>query len=78
MFDNLAAMSMELWDVDSQIKIEIEADHLNIKSGKEEMVLWLQDSQIYPAFSHDFDTNNAMEIERMISILQIIQKYSDE
>lgn len=74
--DKLQSFSLELYDIDSNIKMEMTADHIDIKfNGKEEIILWLDEGNVYPQIVHDFEHSQVIELSTLLKILNIVEKY---
>lgn len=80
MFNDLVNFSFDLYDLDSNITLEVSTDNITIKfndSGKREIVLWVKGGEVYPQLVHDFHSSHAMPIDVVIKILEITRNYID-
>ena len=69
---------MDLYDVYSGITVETSADHINIKiDTNQEVVLWFNDDKIYPEIVHNFEGRNAIDLDTVLQILTIVEKYEE-
>lgn len=66
----------ELYDIDSSIEVKASADHIEIiGSWKRPIVLWVQDGEIFPEVTHNFE-NGAIELQTLIQILDVVNNYT--
>lgn len=77
MFNNLVNFSMDLYDLDSNITLQMSTDNITIdfNDGKKQMVLWIQDDDVYPEIVHNLDSNHAIPLETVMKVLEITKKY---
>lgn len=76
LFDELKNLSLELYDIDSEIKMEMTVDHIDIKfNGKEEIILWIDSGNVYPQIVHDFEHSRVVELGTLLRILKVVDKY---
>ena len=67
---------MDLYDVYPGITVEASADHITIKiDTNQEILLWLNDDKIFPETVHNFEDNNAIDLDTVLEILNIVKKY---
>lgn len=69
---------MDLYDVYSGITVEASTDHITIKiDTNQEILLWFNDDKIYPEIVHNFEGDNAIDIDTVLEILNIVEKYEE-
>ena len=69
---------MDLYDVYSGITVEASTDHITIKiDTNQEILLWLNDDKIFPEIVHNFEDNNAIDLDTVLEILNIVKKYEE-
>lgn len=74
--DKLQSFSLELYDIDSNVKIEMTADHFDIKFyGGTEIILWIDEDNIYPQIVHDFEHSKSIELANLLKVLTLVEKY---
>ena len=67
---------MDLYDLYSGITVEASTDHITIKiDTNQEVLLWLNDDKIYPEIVHNFEGRNAIDLDTVLEILNIVKKY---
>lgn len=79
MFNELLNFSFDLYDIDSNITIEMGADCLTVKLNdhRQEILLWLQNDEVYVEVVHDLKEKDAIPLDTLISILNVIDKYKN-
>ena len=79
MFNELLNFSFDLYDIDSNITIEMGADCLTVKLNdhRQEILLWLQNDEVYVEVVHDLKETDAIPLDTLISILNVIDKYKN-
>ncbi|MFR3687270.1 MAG: hypothetical protein ACLTXM_19825 [Enterococcus sp.] len=77
MFKNLINFSMDLYDLDSGITFRMSTDNITIEFNdrKKQMVLWIQDNDVYPEVVHNLDSNYAIPLDTVMKVLEITKKY---
>ena len=77
MFNNLVNFSMDLYDLDSNITFQMSTDNItsDFNDRKKQMVLWIQDNDVYPEMVHNLDSNHAIPLDIVIKVLEIAKKY---
>lgn len=77
MFNNLVNFSMDLYDLDSNITFQMSTDNITIdfNNRKKQIVLWIQDNDVYPEVVHNLDSNHAIPLDTVIKVLEITKKY---
>lgn len=77
MFNNLVNFSLDLYDLDSDITLEISTDNItiNFNGGKKAIVLLIEDDQVYPELVHNLHSGHAIPIDTVIKVLEIAKKY---
>lgn len=77
MFNKLMNFSMDLYDLDSNITFVMSTDNITIdfNDRKKQMVLWIQDGDLYPEVVHNLDNNHAISIDVVMKVLEIAKKY---
>lgn len=77
MFNNLVNYSMDLYDLDSNITFRMSTDNITIEFNdrKKQMVLWIQDNDVYPEVVHNLDSNHAIPLDTVMKVLEITKKY---
>lgn len=77
MFNNLVNFSMDLYDLDSNITFQMSTDNITIdfNDRKKQMVLWIQDDDVYPEIVHNLDSNHAIPLKTVMKVLEITKKY---
>ena len=69
---------MDLYDVYSGITVEASTDHITVKIDmNQEILLWFNDDEIYPEIIHNFEGNNAIDLDTVLEILSIVKKYEE-
>lgn len=69
---------MDLYDVYSGITVEASTDHVTIKiDTNQEILLWFNDDKIYPEIVHNFEGRNAIDLDTVLQILNIVEKYEE-
>ena len=69
---------MDLYDLYSVITVEASTDHITIKiDTNQEILLWLNDDKIFPEIVHNFEDNNAIDLDTVLEILNIVKKYEE-
>lgn len=67
---------MDLYDVYSGITVEASTDHITIKiDTNQEILLWFNGDKIFPEIVHNFEGNNAIDLDTVLEILSIVKKY---
>ena len=77
MFNNLVNFSMDLYDLDSNITFQMSTDNITIdfNNRKKQIVLWIQDNDVYPEVVHNLDSNHAIPLDIVMKVLEITKKY---
>lgn len=77
MFNNLVNFSMDLYDLDSNITFQMSTDNITIdfNNRKKQIVLWIQDNEVYPEVVHNLDSNHAIPLDTVMKVLEITKKY---
>lgn len=69
---------MDLDDFHSGITVEASRDYMVIKiDTSQEILLWFVDDKIYPEIVHDFESRNAINLDTVLEILDIVEKYEE-
>ena len=69
---------MDLYDFDSGITVEASTDHITIKiDTNQEVLLWFNGDKIYPEIVHNFEGCNAIDLNTVLEILNIVKKYEE-
>ena len=69
---------MDLYDFYSGITVEASTDHITIKiDTNQEILLWFNDDKIYPEIVHNFEGRNAIDLDTVLEILNIVKKYEE-
>lgn len=69
---------MDLYDVHSGITVTASADNITIHVDEnEEILLWFNGDKIYPQIAHDFEGRNAIDLDTVLEILNIVKKYEE-
>ena len=69
---------MDLYDLYSGITVEASTDHITIKiDANQEILLWFNDDKIFPEIVHNFEGNNAIDLDTVLEILNIVKKYEE-
>ncbi len=69
---------MDLYDFYSGITVEASTDHITIKiDTNQEILLWFNDDKIYPEIVHNFEGRNAIDLDTVLEILNIVEKYEE-
>lgn len=69
---------MDLYDLYSGITVTASADNITIHVDKnQEILLWFNDDKIYPQIVHDFEGRNAIDLDTVLEILNIVEKYEE-
>lgn len=69
---------MDLYDVYSGITVKASTDHITIKiDTNQEILLWFNDDKIYPEIVHNFEGHNAIDLDTVLEILNIVEKYEE-
>ena len=69
---------MDLYDIYSGITVEASADHITIKiDTNQEILLWFNGDKIYPEIVHNFEGRNAIDLDTVLGILNIVKKYEE-
>ena len=67
---------MDLYDLYSGITVEASTDHITIKiDTNQEILLWFNDDKIFPEIVHNFEGRNAIDLDTVLEILNIVKKY---
>lgn len=67
---------MDLYDIYSGITVEASTDNTTIKiDANQEILLWFNDDKIFPEIVHNFEDNNAIDLDTVLEILNIVKKY---
>ena len=67
---------MDLYDIYSGITVEASTDNITIKiDTNQEILLWFNDDKIFPEIVHNFEDNNAIDLDTVLEILNIVKKY---
>lgn len=67
---------MDLYDIYSGITVEASTDNITIKiDANQEILLWFNDDKIFPEIVHNFEDNNAIDLDTVLEILNIVKKY---
>ena len=67
---------MDLYDLYSGITVTASADNITIHVDKnEEILLWFNDDKIFPEIVHNFEGRNAIDLDTVLEILNIVKKY---
>jgi hypothetical protein len=68
---------MDLYDLDSNITFQMSTDNITIdfNDRKKQIVLWIQDNDVYPEVVHNLDSNHAIPLDIVIKVLEIAKKY---
>lgn len=79
LYENLIALSFELYDFDSNLSLHIHADMIDILSGNEVIVsIWVQDGKLFPTIrEHGTNTKNAISLDEVLELLKIIKKFDE-
>ena len=76
--NKFSSFVMDLYDFYSGITVEASTDHIAIKiDTNQEILLWFNDGKIYPEIVHNFEERNAVDLDTMLEILNIVEKYGD-
>lgn len=76
--NKFSSFVMDLYDVYSGITVEASTDHITIKiDTNQEILLWFNDDKIYPEIVHNFEERNAIDLDRVLEILNIVEKYEE-
>ena len=69
---------MDLYDIYSGITVEASTDHITIKiDTNQEILLWFNNDKIYPEIVHNFEGRNAIDLDTVLEILNIVEKYEE-
>lgn len=69
---------MDLYDFNSGITVEASTDHITIKiDTNQKILLWFNDDKIYPEIVHNFEGRNAIDLDTVLEILNIVEKYEE-
>ena len=69
---------MDLYDIYSGTTIEASTDHITIKvDTNQEILLQFNDDKIYPEIVHNFEERNAIDLDTVMEILNIVKKYEE-
>ena len=69
---------MDLYDLYSGITVEASTDHITIKiDTNQEILLWFNDDKIHPEIVHNFEGRNAIDLDTVLEILNIVKKYEE-
>lgn len=69
---------MDLYDLYSGITVEASTDHITIKiDANQEILLWFNDDKIFPEIVHNFEGRNAIDLDTVLEILNIVKKYEE-
>ena len=75
---SFSSFVMDLYDFYSGITVEASTDHITIKiDTNQEILLWFNDDKIYPEIVHNFEERNAVDLDTMLEILNIVEKYGE-
>lgn len=67
---------MDLYDVYSGITVEASTDNITVKiDTNQEILLWFNDDKICPEIVHNFEGCNAIDLDTVLDILNIVKKY---
>lgn len=67
---------MDLYDVYSGITVEASTDHITIKiDTNQEILIWFNNDRIYPEIVHEFQSCSAIDLDTVLEILNIVEKY---
>ena len=76
--NKFSSFVMDLYDVYSGITVTASADNITIHVDEnEEILLWFNDDKIYPQIVHDFEGRNAIDLDMVLEILNIVDKYRE-
>ena len=69
---------MDLYDVYSGITVEASTDHITIKiDTNQEILLWFDNDKIYPEIVHEFQSCSAIDLDTVLEILNIVERYEE-
>ena len=79
LYENLIALSFELYDFDSNLSLHIHADMIDILDGNKIIVsMWVQDGKLFPTIrEHETNTKNAISLDEVLELLKIIKNFED-
>lgn len=76
--NKFSSFVMDLYDVYSGITVEASADNITIKvDTNQEILLWFNNEKVYPQIVHDFEERNAIDLDTVLEILNIVEKYEE-
>ena len=77
MIEQLIQFSLDLYDIESGATLSVESDHLIISLGsKRQIIIWIVDGNIYPEITHGFEEAEAVELEVVKKVLDLVGKYN--
>lgn len=77
MLNNFSQFVMDLYDIYSGITVSASSDNLTIHLGEnEEILLWFVGEKVFPEIVHDFEYNHAIDLDMVMEILRIVEKYT--
>lgn len=69
---------MDLHDVYSGITVTASADNITIHVDEnEEILFWFNGDKIYPEIVHNFESRSAIDLDTVLEILNIVEKYEE-
>ena len=79
LYENLIALSFELYDFDSNLSLHIHADMIDILDGNKIIVsMWVQDGKLFPTIrEHETNMKNAISLDEVLELLKIIKKFEE-
>lgn len=79
LYENLIALSFELYDFDSNLSLHIHADMIDILDGNEIIIsMWVQDGKLFPTIrEHETNMKNAISLDEVLELLKIIKKFEE-
>lgn len=79
-YEKLIALSFELYDINSNLSINISADTIEVSEGKKVIVsIWVQNGKLYPTIrEHEYSSGNAVDMDTVLDILNTFNDFENE
>ena len=78
-YENLIALSFEIYDLNSSLSLNIHTDNIDILDGNKIIIsIWVQDGELFPTIrEHEANTKNAISLDEVLELLKIIKKFEE-
>lgn len=79
LYEKMIALSFEVYDLNSNLSLNIHTDMIDILDGNKIIVsIWVQDGKLFPTIrEHETNTKNAISLDEVLELLKIIKKFEE-